>query len=105
MFSDAKFKNTNVLRFGQLQKSQTELRFQQANSRSQHDLGGDIGSGIAASERARIFQPFYRFSSLLSDGVAGTGIGLDIARQSWHPANRPESARCQNLAAFVLTTR
>lgn len=41
----------------------------------------DFGPGIAAAERARIFQPFYRVSSLLSDGVTGTGIGLDIARQ------------------------
>jgi signal transduction histidine kinase len=41
----------------------------------------DFGLGIAALERVRIFQPFYRVSSLLSDGVTGTGIGLDIARQ------------------------
>ena len=41
----------------------------------------DFGPGIAASERARVFQPFYRVSSLLTDGVAGTGIGLDIARR------------------------
>ena len=41
----------------------------------------DFGPGIAAAERARIFLPFYRVSSLLSDGVTGTGIGLDIARQ------------------------
>jgi signal transduction histidine kinase len=41
----------------------------------------DFGPGIAARERARIFQPFYRISSKLSDGVTGTGIGLDIARQ------------------------
>jgi nitrogen-specific signal transduction histidine kinase len=41
----------------------------------------DFGPGIAARERARIFEPFYRISSKLSDGVAGTGIGLDIARQ------------------------
>ncbi len=41
----------------------------------------DFGPGIAARERKRIFDPFYRVSSKLSDGVAGTGIGLDIARQ------------------------
>ncbi len=41
----------------------------------------DFGAGIAARERVRIFQPFYRVSSLLTDGVTGTGIGLDIARQ------------------------
>lgn len=41
----------------------------------------DFGPGIAGRERGRVFQPFYRISSLLTDGVAGTGIGLDIARQ------------------------
>ena len=41
----------------------------------------DFGPGIPTRERARVFQPFYRISSLLSDGVTGTGIGLDIARQ------------------------
>ncbi len=41
----------------------------------------DFGPGIAERERARVFEPFYRVSSKLTDGVAGTGIGLDIARQ------------------------
>lgn len=41
----------------------------------------DFGPGIDASERERVFQPFYRVSSRLTDGVAGTGIGLDIARR------------------------
>jgi signal transduction histidine kinase len=41
----------------------------------------DHGPGIPKRERERIFQPFYRISSKLTDGVAGTGIGLGIARQ------------------------
>jgi len=41
----------------------------------------DFGPGIPEREQARVFQPFYRVSSKLSDGVAGTGIGLDIARK------------------------
>ena len=41
----------------------------------------DFGPGIAPHEREKIFQAFYRSSSLLTDGVAGTGIGLDIARR------------------------
>jgi signal transduction histidine kinase len=41
----------------------------------------DRGPGIPKRERERIFQPFYRISSKLTDGVAGTGIGLGIARQ------------------------
>lgn len=41
----------------------------------------DYGPGIPKKERARIFNPFYRISSRLTDGVAGTGIGLSIARK------------------------
>ena len=41
----------------------------------------DFGPGIAPREREKIFQAFYRSSSLLTDGVSGTGIGLDIARR------------------------
>lgn len=41
----------------------------------------DFGPGIAVADRDRVFQPFYRVSSRLTDGVAGTGIGLDIARR------------------------
>ncbi|MBI1891190.1 MAG: HAMP domain-containing histidine kinase [Burkholderiales bacterium] len=41
----------------------------------------DFGPGIPKRERERVFRPFYRISSKLSDGVSGTGIGLGIARQ------------------------
>ena len=41
----------------------------------------DNGPGIPENERERIFKPFYRISSKLSDGVTGTGIGLTITRQ------------------------
>jgi len=41
----------------------------------------DFGPGIARREQEQIFHPFYRISSKLTDGVAGTGIGLGIARQ------------------------
>jgi signal transduction histidine kinase len=41
----------------------------------------DGGGGIPASHREKIFQPFYRISNELSDGVTGTGIGLSIARE------------------------
>jgi len=40
----------------------------------------DNGPGIPLHERARIFEPFHRVSNKLTDGVAGTGIGLAIAR-------------------------
>ncbi len=41
----------------------------------------DFGPGIAPQDRSRIFEPFYRVSSRLTDGVSGTGIGLGIARE------------------------
>ncbi|GGB86579.1 hypothetical protein GCM10011352_10590 [Marinobacterium zhoushanense] len=40
----------------------------------------DSGPGIDPADRQRIFEPFYRSSSRLTDGVSGTGIGLGLAR-------------------------
>jgi signal transduction histidine kinase len=40
----------------------------------------DDGPGIPTHEREKIFQPFYRLSDKI-EGVAGTGIGLTIARE------------------------
>ena len=39
----------------------------------------DRGAGVPASERERIFEPFYRRAGLASD-VGGAGLGLSIAR-------------------------
>ena len=41
----------------------------------------DLGPGIPAAHREEVFLPFRRLSDKLTDGAAGTGIGLDIARQ------------------------
>ncbi len=41
----------------------------------------DEGPGVAAGARERIFQPFVRLGAELTEGVAGTGIGLAIARE------------------------
>lgn len=41
----------------------------------------DNGPGIPIAARPHIFEPFYRVSSKLTDGISGTGIGLNIARQ------------------------
>jgi len=40
----------------------------------------DNGPGIPPDERKRVFESFYRVSNKLTDGVAGTGIGLAVAR-------------------------
>ena len=40
----------------------------------------DSGDGITEEVLSRIFEPFYRVSSDLTDGVSGTGIGLAISR-------------------------
>ncbi|MBX7256740.1 MAG: HAMP domain-containing histidine kinase [Candidatus Hydrogenedentes bacterium] len=41
----------------------------------------DNGPGIPAPHHERIFKPFYRVSDRINDGVAGTGLGLTIARE------------------------
>ena len=40
----------------------------------------DYGPGVPRRDADRIFQPFYRTHSRITDGVTGTGIGLSIAR-------------------------
>ncbi len=40
----------------------------------------DYGPGISKRDADRIFHPFYRTRSHITDGVTGTGIGLSIAR-------------------------
>jgi signal transduction histidine kinase len=40
----------------------------------------DLGPGIPSRLRERVFRPFYRISSRLTDGVTGAGIGLSIVR-------------------------
>ncbi|MCC6286151.1 MAG: hypothetical protein IT439_12770 [Phycisphaerales bacterium] len=41
----------------------------------------DTGFGIAESERARVFERFFRSSDQRVGGVTGTGLGLAIARE------------------------
>jgi len=40
----------------------------------------DRGPGIPVSEAVRVFEPFERLNSRLTEGVTGTGLGLAIAR-------------------------
>jgi two-component system sensor histidine kinase GlrK len=41
----------------------------------------DAGPGIAAADRARVFEPFYRGERQPSDAVRGSGIGLSIVQE------------------------
>lgn len=41
----------------------------------------DYGPGIPIDEMNRIFDPFYRIHSNLTEGVSGTGIGLSITKE------------------------
>ena len=40
----------------------------------------DFGPGVSAAESEKLFEPFYRGSDELTEGVSGTGIGLGLAR-------------------------
>lgn len=40
----------------------------------------DFGPGIPAHLHEKVFEPFFRMSDRLEEGVSGTGIGLHIAR-------------------------
>ena len=51
-----------------------------ADARSGRLTVQDAGPGIPAPLADRVFEPFFRVSDRLTDGVAGTGIGLTLAR-------------------------
>jgi len=40
----------------------------------------DRGTGIPDTLKEKVFEPFYRISNKLTDGVSGTGIGLSLVR-------------------------
>lgn len=69
----------------------------------------DRGPGIPREARERVFQPFVRLSDRLTDGVAGTGIGLTIARElaRQHGGDLVVAASppSEPGARFVLTLR
>ncbi|TCK04051.1 ATP-binding protein [Marinobacterium mangrovicola] len=63
----------------------------------------DNGPGIEDSERERVFDPFYRSSSRLTDGVSGTGIGLGLARDLARAHGGELSLeRCEKGACFTI---
>jgi signal transduction histidine kinase len=64
----------------------------------------DYGPGIPAGQRRRVFDPFFRARSDLTEGVSGTGIGLTIARDLARQCGGDlELEPCEPGACFVLT--
>ncbi len=55
------------------------IRTSQAENRTRITVA-DSGPGVPASCKERVFEPFFRLGSAVSEGAAGTGIGLSIAR-------------------------
>ena len=51
-----------------------------AQSRPHFYYRSGLWPGVSKRDADRIFQPFYRTHSRITDGVTGTGIGLSIAR-------------------------
>lgn len=69
---------SNVEKYGASGK-RIEIQSRRENDRTVIKVR-DHGPGIPRRDRQKIFQPFYRASSRLTDGVSGAGIGLSIAR-------------------------
>ena len=56
----------------------------------------DYGEGISHKHLSQIFKPFYRVHSKITEGVAGTGIGLTIAHQLAESIHSTMSAHPQD---------
>lgn len=68
----------------------------------------DRGPGIPRRQDDRIFEPFFRLSDRLDEGVTGTGIGLAIARtlvESWDGELGHERPDSGSGARFVILLR
>ncbi len=60
----------------------------------------DAGPGVPSSERARVFEPFYRPQGHGAEPSQGTGLGLAIVARV--AARHGGGARCEDGARFVL---
>ncbi len=67
----------------------------------------DKGSGIDSKMLPRLFEPFYRGSSELTEGVSGTGIGLSIARElcQLHGGDLTLDTQIKTGACFIITIK
>ncbi|MFT3718100.1 sensor histidine kinase [Pseudorhodoferax sp.] len=70
---------SNAIRFSP-PGGRIELQLQQLDQRVQIDVI-DQGPGVAAADRERIFEPFYRGQRQPEGVVKGTGIGLSIVHE------------------------
>ncbi len=63
----------------------------------------DWGPGVPEAESKKIFEAFYRIHHSTTEGVAGTGIGLNIAKQlaELHGGSLL-LAKCEDGAAFTI---
>jgi signal transduction histidine kinase len=63
----------------------------------------DHGPGVDAADTERVFEPFHRSRSDLTEGVSGTGLGLSIARALAEAQNGSlHLAKTNSGACFVL---
>ena len=69
----------NAIRFAPL-GSTVRVRLSRTAGRTRIDIQ-DEGAGVAAADRDRVFEPFYRGERQPADAAAGTGIGLSIVNE------------------------
>ena len=70
---------SNAIRFSPV-RATIHLRIARKPGRACIDIV-DEGPGVAASDRARIFEPFYRGEVQPADATRGSGIGLSIVHE------------------------
>lgn len=70
---------------GNVEKYAADGKYLEIQQEQQHDKTTirviDRGLGIPKKDVKKIFQPFYRVSDKINEGVAGTGIGLNLAKE------------------------
>lgn len=70
---------TNAWKYRRGESARVRIRTVRRRGKGVLEVADD-GVGVPRSERRRIFQMFYRSEQLLSQGVAGTGLGLALVR-------------------------
>jgi len=85
--------------------SQLAIRSRRKNDTLRIDVA-DTGPGIPRKAFSKVFEPFFRLESRVTEGVSGTGIGLSIARDLARLHGGDLSLRNGKIGAhFVLTLK